>query len=147
MAKRQYRRLTPDERHYLIEHYTDEPQVINAIALQLKLEPKKVRDQARYLKLRVPNSRHSWSEAELQLLDKWVETKPLNQLVANWNRLAQKQGRPVRSSRSLEKKLLERGYSLKPFVDYFSVLAVARLLNRSESWIKGLIKNQKLRVS
>lgn len=147
MAKRQYRRLTPDERHYLIEHYTDEPQVINAIALQLKLEPKKVRDQARYLKLRVPNSRHSWSEAELQLLDKWVETKPLTQLVANWNRLAQKQGRPVRSSRSLEKKLLERGYSLKPFVDYFSVLAVARLLNRSESWIKGLIKNQKLRVS
>ncbi len=80
------------------------------------------------------------------LLDDWAETKPLNQLVASWNRLALKQGRPVRSLRSLEKKLLERGHSLKPFVNYFSVPAVARLLNRSESWIKGLIENHKLRA-
>lgn len=146
MARKQYRRLTPDERHYLIEHYADEPQVINAIALHLQLELKKVLDQARYLKLRAPKSRHSWSKAELKLLDEWAETKPLNQLVTNWNRLAQKQGRPPRSFRSLEKKLLERGHSLKPSVNYFSVPAVATLLNRSESWIKGLIENKKLRA-
>lgn len=145
MARRQYRRLSPDERHYLIENYTDEPQTTSKIALQLKLEPKKVLQHARYLKLRVPNSHSAWTEAELMLLDDWAETKPLNQLVASWNRLAQKQGRPVRSFRSLEKKLLERGHSLKPFADYFSVPAVARLLNRSESWIKGLIENHKLR--
>lgn len=98
MARRQYRRLTPNERHYLIEHYVDDPQVINKIAFQLKLEPKKVLEHARYLKLRIPNSHNSWTEAELSLLDDWAETKPLNQLVASWNRLAQKQGRPVRSS-------------------------------------------------
>lgn len=120
MVKKQYRRLTPDERQYLIEHYADDPQVINKIAFQLKLEPKKVLDQARYLKLRVPNSHHSWSEAELSLLDDWAETKPLNQLVASWNRLALKQGRPQRSFRSLEKKLLERGHSLKPYVNLSS---------------------------
>ncbi len=147
MAKIQYRRLTPNERHYLIENYTDEPQTINAIALQLKLEPKKVLQHARYLKLRPSSSRHAWTEAELSLLDEWAETKPLNQLVASWNRLALKQGRPQRSFRSLEKKLLERGHSLKPFADYFSVPAVARLLNRSESWIKGLIENNKLRAA
>ena len=146
MARIQYRRLTPGERHYLIEHYADDQQTINVIALQLKLEPKKVLQHARYLKLRTPNARHAWTEAELSLLDDWAETKPLNQLVASWNRLAQKQGRPVRSFRSLEKKLLERGHSLKPFADYFSVPAVARLLNRSESWIKGLIENHKLRA-
>lgn len=146
MVRKQYRRLTPDERHYLIEHYADDPQVINKIAIQLQLEPPKVLEHARYLKLRVPNSRNSWTEAELSLLDDWAETKPLNQLVASWNRLAQKQGRPVRSLRSLEKKLLERGHSLKPFAHYFSVPAVARLLNRSESWIKGLIENNKLRA-
>lgn len=146
MARKQYRRLTPDERHYLIEHYADDPLVINKIALQLKLEPKKVLDQARYLKLRVPNSRHSWTEDELELLDEWAETKPLMQLVTNWNWLAQKQGRPPRSFRSLEKKLLELGHSLKPSINYFSVPAVARLLNRSESWIKGLIENHKLRA-
>jgi len=147
MARTQYRRLTPDERHYLIEHYADDPQVINKIAIHLQLEPKKVLEQARYLKLRTPNSHHSWSEAELHLLDEWAETKPLNQLVASWNRLALKQDRPLRSFRALEKKLLERGHSLKPFVNYFSVPAVAILLNRSESWIKGLIENQKLRAA
>lgn len=146
MTRKQYRRLTPDERHYLIEHYADEPQVINAIALHLQLEPPKVLEHARYLKLRVPNSHNSWTEAELMLLNEWAETKPLNHLVSSWNRLAQKQGRPVRSLRSLEKKLLERGHSLKPYVNYFSVPAVARLLNRSESWIKGLIENHKLRA-
>ncbi len=146
MARRQYRRLTPDERHYLIEHYANNPQAISKIALQLKLEPKKVLQHARYLKLRQSSSRHAWTEMELSLLDDWAETKPLNQLVASWNRLALKQGRPQRSDRSLEKKLLERGHSLKPFADYFSVPAVARLLNRSESWIKGLIENRKLRA-
>lgn len=146
MARKQYRRPTPDERQYLIEHYADEPQTISAIALHLRLEREKVLDQARYLKLRVPNSHHSWSKEELELLDDWAETKPLNQLVNSWNRLALKQGRPQRSFRSLEKKLLERGHSLKPFVNYFSVPAVAKLLNRSESWIKGLIENQKLRA-
>lgn len=146
MARKQYRRLTPDERQYLIQHYCDDPQVINAIALHLQLEPPKVLEHARYLKLRVPNSYNSWTEPELSLLDEWAETKPLNQLVASWNRLALKQGRPVRSLRSLEKKLLERGHSLKPFADYFSVHTVARLLNRSQSWIKGLIENHKLRA-
>ena len=67
MVRKQYRRLTPNERHYLIEHYADDPQVINAIAIQLKLEPPKVLEHARYLKLRVPNSRHAWTEAELML--------------------------------------------------------------------------------
>jgi hypothetical protein len=144
MTRKQYRRLTPQERHYLIEHYANEPQAISVIAIHLQLEPKKVLEQARYLKLRPHSSRHSWSEAELHLLDEWAETKPLNQLVASWNRLALKQGIPQRSFRSLEKKLLERGHSLKPFVNYFSVPTVATLLNRSESWIKGLIENQKL---
>lgn len=146
MARRQYRRLTPTERHYLIENYADDPQVISKIAFHLQLEPKKVLQHARYFKLRLHTSRHAWSEAEVELLDEWAETKPLNQLVASWNRLAQKQGRPQRSFRSLEKKLLERGHSLKPFVNYFSVPAVARLLNRSESWVKGLIENNKLRA-
>lgn len=147
MARRQYRRLTPDERHYLIENYADDQQTISKIALQLRLEPKKVLEHARYLKLRPHSSRHAWTEAEFVLLDEWAETKPLNQLVASWNRLALKQGRPQRSFRSLEKKLLERGHSLKPFADYFSVPAVVRLLNRSESWIKGLIENHKLRAA
>lgn len=83
MTRKQYRRLTPQERHYLIEHYVDEPQAISVIAIHLQLEPKKVLEQARYLKLRTPNSHHSWSEAELHLLDEWAETKPLNQLVAS----------------------------------------------------------------
>ena len=50
-----------------LTYYADDPQVINAIAIQLKLEPPKVLEHARYLKLRVPNSRHAWTEAELML--------------------------------------------------------------------------------
>jgi hypothetical protein len=77
MVRKQYRRLTPDERHYLIDNYADDPQVINKIALQLKIEPQKVLEHARYLKLRPHSSRHVWTEAEFELLDEWAETKPL----------------------------------------------------------------------
>jgi len=48
--------------------------------------------------------------------------------------------------RSLEKKLLERGHSLKPYGGYLSITTVAKLLNRSQTWIKTLIETKKLRA-
>lgn len=71
--------IDPDECQDLIQYYCDDPQVISAsrkrqasfagIALHHQLEPPKVLEHARYLKLRAPKSRHSWTEAELGLLD------------------------------------------------------------------------------
>jgi len=143
---RQYRRLTANERQYLIENYEDDPRAIAQIADYLQLEPNKILDHARYMKLRAGSSRHAWSKAELELLDDLAETLPLKLLVTFWNRQAQKEERPIRSLRSLEKKLLERGHSLKPDGGYLSVPAVSKLLNRSQSWIKSLISNKKLRA-
>jgi len=142
--KRQYRRLTPQEKAYLVCNYADDVDAIAQIAIHLNLQPKKVRDHARYLNLTRRDIRHSWSEAELQLLDDWAETKPLHVFVSCWNRLASRQSRPIRTLRAIEKKLLERGHSIKAEIDYYSVPAVARLLNRSESWVKSLIENNKL---
>lgn len=146
MTTRQYRRLTANERQYLIENYDDDPSAIAQIAAHLRKEPSKILDHARYLKLRERSCRHAWSESELTLLDDMAETQPLNLLVAAWNRLAKKQGRPTRSLRSLEKKLWERGHSLKPYGGYLSVLAVATLLNCSQTWVKTLIEHKKLRA-
>lgn len=143
---RQYRRLTANERQYPIDNYDDDPQAIAQIALHLQLETNKILDYARYLKLRQRSSRHAWSIAELELLDDWVEILPLKMLVSAWNRLARKEGRPTRSLRSLEKKLLERGHSLIPDGGYLSVSAVANLLNCSGTWVKSLIRNKQLRA-
>jgi len=144
IMSRQYRRLTANERQYLIDNYDDDPSAIAQIAAILQLEQNKILDHARYLKLKSRSSRHAWSQAELELLDDFAETQPLRLLVSAWNRLAQKEGRPTRSLRSLEKKLLERGHSLKPYGGYLSVSVVARLLNRSPTWIKTLIETKKL---
>lgn len=144
MATRQYRRLTASERQYLIDNYDDNPQAIAQIAAHLCKEPHKILDHARYLKLKARSSRHAWSQTELELLDDMAETLPPNLLIAAWNRLATKQGRPTRSLRSLEKKLFERGHSLKPDGSYLSIKAVAILLNRSQTWIKTLIEGKKL---
>lgn len=143
---RQYRRLTANERQYLIDNYDNDPQVIAQIAAHLQLETNKIQGHARYLQLKSRSSRHAWSVAELELLDDWAETLPLKLLVSAWNRRARKEGRPTRSLRSLEKKLLERGHSLVPSGGYLSVSVVAKLLNRSLTWIKSLIKNKKLRA-
>lgn len=110
----------------------------------MNLTPKKVRDRARYLKLTPRGIDDTWSADELQLLDDWAETKPLRVFVKAWNSLALRQGRPRRSLRAIEKKLLQRGHSTKVEIEYYSVPAVARLMNRSESWVKLLIKEGKL---
>lgn len=141
-----YRRLTANERKYLIDNYDDDPKAIAQIAAHLQLETSKILDHARYMKLRERSSRHAWSQTELELLDDFAETQPLRLLVSVWNRLARKEGRPTRSLRSLEKKLWERGHSLKPYGGYLSVSVVARLLNRSQTWVKTLIEAKKLRA-
>lgn len=143
---RQYRRLTANERQYLIDNYDNDPQVIAQIAAHLQLETNKIQGHARYLQLKSRSSRHAWSQTELELLDDFAETQPLRLLVSSWNRLARKEGRPTRSLRSLEKKLWERGHSLKPYGGYLSVSVVARLLNRSQTWVKTLIEAKKLRA-
>lgn len=144
--RRQYRRLTPQEKDYIICNYVDDTEAINQIAIHLNLQPKKVRDHARYLKLTPEGTRHSWSEAELELLDLWAETKPKHEFVRCWNQLAACQGRPKRSLRTIESKLLKRGHSTKVEINYYSVPTIAKLLNRSESWIKYLIENGKLKA-
>lgn len=141
---KQYRRLTAHEKDYLVNNWEDEPQKIALLALALNLSPRQLRGHARYLNLTRRNVRHTWTEYELQLLDDWAETKPLHIFVACWNRLASQQGRPQRSLRAIEKKLLERGHSVRCEINYYSVPAVARLLNRSETWVKRIIENEKL---
>ena len=142
--RRQYRRLTPGEKDYLVCNYADDANAIALLAASLNLSPKQLRGHARYLNLTARSDRHSWTPAELELLDDWAETKPLHIFVACWNRLASQQGRPMRSLRAIEKKLLERGHSTIAQINYYSAPAVARLLNRSESWVKRLIENGKL---
>lgn len=141
---KQYRRLTPHEKYYLVNNWEDNPLAIASLAANLNLSPKQLRGHARYLNLTKRNVRHGWTAYELQLLDDWAETKPLRVFVAAWNRYASREGRPVRSLRAIEKKLLERGHSVKAEINYYSVPAVARLLNRSETWVKRVIENEKL---
>lgn len=142
---RAYRKLSLHEEQYLQENYDDEPRVIAQIAAHLQVEPQQVLKYARYRQLRT-NSRYSWSDRELELLDDWAETLPIKLLVASWNRLAKKEGRPRRSLFAIKKKLFERGHSRKADGGYLTVPAVAKLLNRSESWIHSLIKTKKLRA-
>lgn len=142
---RPYRKLTLNEEQYLRENYDDDPQIIAQIAAQFQAEPQQIIKYAKYRKLRT-SSRCCWSEQELELLDDWAETMPFKLLVASWNRLAQKEGRPRRSLFAIKKKLFERGHSRKADGGYLTLPAVARLLNRSDSWVHSLIKTQKLRA-
>lgn len=57
-----------------------------------------------------------------------------------------KEGKPIRSLRSLEKKLLEQGHSPKADGGYLLVSAVANLLSLSDTWIQTLIESKKLRA-
>lgn len=142
---RLYRKLSLEDEQYLQENYDDDPRIIAQIAAHFRTEPQNIIKYARYRRLRI-NSRALWSDRELELLDDWAETMPFKLLVASWNRLAQKEGRPRRSLYSIKKKLFERGHSRKADGGYLSVPAVAKLLNRSESWIHRLIKTKKLRA-
>lgn len=147
VAQKHYRRLTAVEKAYIVNNWEDRPEVIQVIASHLLLTTKQLRSHARYLNLTSRDVRHSWTDAELQLLDFMAETKPLHVLVGCWNRSASREGRPTRTVRAIEKKLLERGHSTKVQINYISVPAIALLLNRSESWVKSLIENGKLKAS
>lgn len=142
---RPYRKLSLEDEQYLQENYDDDPRIIAQIAAHFHTEPQNIIKYARYRRLRT-NSRYSWSDHELELLDDWAETMPFKLLVSAWNRLAKKEGRPRRSLFAIKKKLFERGHSRKADGGYLTVPAVAKLLNRSESWIHGLIKTKKLRA-
>lgn len=116
---KQYRRLTAHEKDYLVNTWEDNTIAIASLAANLNLTPKQLRGHARYLNLTRRNVRHSWTEYELQLLDDWAETKPLHVFVGCWNRLASQQGRPHRTLRAIEKKLLLRGHSVKAQINYY----------------------------
>ena len=143
----QQRRLTATEKDYIANNWENNRGAIATLSTHLNLTPKQLRGHARYLNLTARNVRHGWTEAELVLLDDWAVIKPLHIFVHCWNRCASQQNRPHRTLRAIEKKLLERGHSTRCEINYYSVPLVARLLNRSESWVKTLIENGKLRAS
>jgi len=73
---RQYRRLTANERQYLIDNYDDDPSAIAQIAAHLQLKQNKILDHARQEQLKSRSSRRVWSQPELELLDDFAETQP-----------------------------------------------------------------------
>ncbi len=97
--------------------------------------------------------RGSWSEEELEQLQKWIGKKPLNLIVEDWNKIAKRKGWQQRSEDSLKVKATrvaakQRG-SVKPVRDNWESLHLSRLLGVSADKVRnwrrrGIIEYTKL---
>lgn len=141
---RQY--WTQQQTEYLVNNYTG-PESAPEIALCLGIPPAAVGRKARALGYsRTENHRAAWTEEELSLLEAWAETKPLSELTKAWNRLALKNGWPVRSPNALGKNIRKLGYTTKPIVGCYSTRAIAAALGVSDWAVQTWIKRDGLKA-
>ena len=143
-----YKRWTFAETLILLQSWRGKSS-ISVIAKKLKTYNKRIEEKATQLKLDARGKHSSWSKEEELYLESLAETCTLDDLVIKYN-IKIKCGKDkwlYRSKESIEKKLRELGYSVKPLVGYVSLKQLGIYLGRTYRYMQKLVENNKLPVT
>lgn len=136
---------TQEECSYLLLHYT-ESQDLRSLAQKFNTTPNAVRSKANRLGFSRKNKRIPWSDAELDLLEAWAETKPFADLVQAWQRKARKLGWAKRSPEAIKKQLHKMGATSEPQVGWYKASALRAGLEASQWTIQSWLSSGKLKA-
>ena len=78
-----------------------------------------------------------WSEADLEFLNRHIESLPIQRLVRAFNLWAASNNRPQRTKHAIEHKIKRLGFSTKPQIEYYSFPHLSQLLGISAYTVAG----------
>lgn len=136
---------TAEEVDYLLENYNSSVS-ITELARHFGCSRNALQSKANRLGFSRKNPRVPWSEAELDLLEAWAETRPLNDLISAWQRKAKKRGWAKRSPEAIKKQLFRLGASLDPQIGWYKASTIKAGLETSQYAVQTWLNSGKLKA-